>query len=309
MDTPTQFFRSILLALAGNRAVEALALKYGLKLGASQFVAGESLEEALEQVRLLNAKGILTTLDHLGEGIRQLSEAAVYKDEYIKLLHHIRATGAYANVSLKPTQLGLALDPEAAYTHIREIVTHAKSFGNFVRMDMENSPYTDATIQIMKRLHTEGLSNVGTVIQAYLYRSEEDIHLLTEEGFNLRLVKGAYKEAKSIAYPKLSEVDENFKRIIAHRLRSTIYTGVATHDEKIIEWVKSFVKQERISRSTYEFQMLYGIRMPLQERLAREGYTVRCYVPYGRMWYPYFVRRLAERPANMWFLVKNMIKR
>ncbi len=309
MDWGTKLFRSILLALAGNRAVESMALKYGLKLGASKFVAGESLEEALEQVRVLNNKGIVATLDHLGEGIRHLSEAASFQKEYLRLLDHIRTTGLYANVSLKPTQMGVSIDPEAGYSHIHGIVAHAKSLGNFVRIDMENSPYTDATIQIMRRIHAEGLMNVGTVIQAYLYRSEEDIRQLTAEGANLRIVKGAYKEPRTIAYPQLRDVDENFKRIIAYRLRSGVYTGVATHDENIIKWVKSFVSEERIPHSTFEFQMLYGVRMPLQEQLAREGYKVRCYIPYGQKWYPYFVRRLAERPANVWFIVKNMVKR
>ncbi|MFC5648224.1 proline dehydrogenase family protein [Paenibacillus solisilvae] len=309
MDVSTKLFRSILLTLAGNRAVESLALKYGLRLGASKFVAGETLEEALEQVRVLNRKGIVATLDHLGEGVRHLSEAASFQEEYLRLLDQIRITGLYANVSLKPTQMGLSLDPKAGYSHIHNIVIHAKSLGNFVRIDMENSPFTDATIELMRRCHAEGLTNVGTVIQAYLYRSEEDIRQLTAEGANLRLVKGAYKEPRAIAYPQLRDVDANFKRLIAYRLRSGVYTAVATHDENIINWVKSFINEERIPLSSFEFQMLYGVRTPLQEQLAREGYKVRCYVPYGRKWYPYFVRRLAERPANVWFIVKNMVKR
>lgn len=303
-----KLFRSSLLALAGNRAIESLALKYGLQLGAGKFVAGETLEEALRQVRWLNAQGIVATLDHLGEGIRRLEEADSYREQYWLLLDGIRDSGVNANVSLKPTQMGLALDPQACMAYIRSIVVKARALGNFVRLDMENSPYTDATIDIMRRLHGEGLTNVGTVLQASLYRTEEDVRRLRT--YNLRLVKGAYKESRHIAYPLKADVDANFKRMIGSRLRSRMgYTAIATHDEAIIDWVKDLVNRERIPRSSFEFQMLYGVRATLQERLAREGYKIRCYVPYGRMWYPYFVRRLAERPANLLFVLKNMIRR
>lgn len=308
MDLGTKLFRSVLLALAGNRAAESFALKYGLKLGASKFVAGETLEEALNQIKLLNSKGIVATLDHLGEGIRKLSEATAFKEEYLRLLDGIDREKVDSNASLKPTQMALALDAEACYANIRAIVARAKELNNFVRIDMEDTPYTDATIDMLRRLHAEGLTNVGTVIQAYLYRTEADIAKLTDERFNLRLVKGAYKEPKELAYPNLPDVDENFKRIIKARLDSRIYTGVATHDDKIIDWTKKYVADNQIPLDTFEFQMLYGVRMPLQEELAKEGYKVRCYVPYGRMWYPYFVRRLAERPANVMFVLKNMIK-
>jgi proline dehydrogenase len=308
MDIGTKVFRTSLLAIAGNKVVEAFALKYGLRLGANKFVAGETLQEALEQIQALNSKGIVATLDHLGEGITRLEEAIAFREEYLSLLDGIDSSGVDSNVSLKPTQMGLALDVEACYENIREIVSKAKQLNNFVRIDMEDTPYTDATIDIMKRLHSDGLTNVGTVIQAYLYRTEEDILKLTDEGYNLRLVKGAYKEPKNLAYPELKDVDENFKRIIKVRLTKQMYTGIATHDDKIIEYTKTFVKENNIPLDVFEFQMLYGVRMQLQEDLAKEGYKVRCYVPYGRMWYPYFVRRLAERPANLVFVVKNMIK-
>lgn len=309
MDLGTRLFRSALLAIAGNKAAEAFALRYGMRLGANKFVAGETLEEVLEQIRLLNEKGVVATLDHLGEGITRLEEAEAFREEYLRLLDGIHESGVDSNVSLKPTQMGLALDRDACYNNIRAIVARAKDLNNFVRIDMEDSPYTDATIDIMRQLHQEGLTNVGTVIQAYLYRTEEDIRRLTDEGFNLRLVKGAYKEPKAIAYPELSDVDENFKRIIEARLLSGAYTGVATHDDKIIEFTKELVKRKQIPLDQFEFQMLYGVRMQLQEDLAKEGYKVRCYVPYGKMWYPYFVRRLAERPANLMFVVKNMIRK
>ncbi|MBB6669742.1 proline dehydrogenase family protein [Cohnella nanjingensis] len=308
MAIGTRLFRSALLAMAGNRAAEALALKYGLRLGARQFVAGETREEALDKVRDLNRKGIEATLDHLGEGIRRMSEAEAYKQEYVRLLEGIRAAGVRSNVSLKPTQMGLALDPDAAYANIREIVAAADRCGNFVRIDMEDSPHTDATIGIARRLHGKGLTNVGTVIQAYLYRSEDDIRRLTAEPMNLRLVKGAYKEPKSLAYPRKPDVDANFRRLAKARLRSGVYTAIATHDETIIRELRLFARREGIDGSAYEFQMLYGIRSALQEQLAAEGCRVRCYVPYGRMWYPYFVRRLAERPANAAFLIRNWIR-
>jgi proline dehydrogenase len=308
MDIGTRIFRSGLLAIAGNKAAEAFALKYGLRLGANKFVAGETLQEALDQIEALNKKGIVATLDHLGEGITRLFEADEFREEYLRLLDGIDSTGVDSNVSLKPTQMGLALDAEAGYQNIRAIVAKAKESNNFVRIDMEDTPYTDSTIDMMRRLHEEGLTNVGTVIQAYLYRTEADIQKLTDENFNLRLVKGAYKEPKDLAYPELKDVDENFKRIIKARLLAGAYTGVATHDDKIIDFTKQLVKENNISMDIFEFQMLYGVRMQLQEELAKEGYKVRCYVPYGRMWYPYFVRRLAERPANLAFVIKNMVR-
>ncbi|CAM3001927.1 proline dehydrogenase family protein [Paenibacillus sediminis] len=309
MDLGTKLFRTTLLTLAGNKAVESFALKYGLKWGANKFVAGKTLEEALEQVKILNNKGIKVTLDHLGEGIRQLEEAASFKDEYLRIIKAIHAAKLDSNVSLKPTQMGLQLNPAACYENIREIVREANRLGNFVRLDMEDSPYTEATIHIVRRLHAEGLTNVGTVIQAYLHRSEQDILKLTAEHISLRLVKGAYKEPKQIAYQEMSQVNDNFRRIIQMRLDSGVYTAIATHDDRVIEWTKNYAAQHNIKKAAFEFQMLYGVRMPLQEELAREGCRVRCYVPYGRMWYPYFIRRLAERPANVLFVIRNMMKK
>ncbi|MFC5704231.1 proline dehydrogenase family protein [Cohnella faecalis] len=309
MDRVTRMFRSALLAMAGNRVAESIASRCGLKLGAGRFVAGETMEQALDQARKLNEKGIMATLDHLGEGIRDLTEAQRYKEEVLRLLDGIEASGVDANVSIKPTQMGLALNEEAGYAHIREIVSKAKTLRNFVRLDMENSPYTSATIETVRRLRAEGLSNTGTVIQAYLRRSEWDLRRITAEKMNVRLVKGAYKEPGAIAYPDMKDVDDSFKRLISARLRSGVYTAVATHDERMIEWTKFCASGFDVSPSSFEFQMLYGIRTPLQERLAREGFRIRCYVPYGRMWYPYFVRRLAERPANLLFITKSIFKR
>lgn len=305
MDIGTKLFRSALLALAGNRAVEATAHRYGLKLGASRFVAGETADDALRQIRRLNDKGIAATLDVLGEGISDLAEADKFKREYMMLLERIHTEALDSNVSLKPTQMGLALDPVTSLAHIRDIVRKAQQLDSFVRIDMENSPYTDGTIAMVRSLHAEGLTQVGTVIQAYLYRSREDVRRLTKANVNLRLVKGAYREPKPIAYQSMDGVNANMKQLIRMRLDSGVYTAVATHDEQLITWTKAYAKRNGIRADRYEFQMLYGVRMPLQEQLAREGYKVRCYVPYGRMWYPYFARRLAERPANLWFVLKN----
>ncbi|WP_027085157.1 proline dehydrogenase family protein [Cohnella panacarvi] len=309
MDLGTRIFRSLLLSLAGNKLAEKLAAKYGLKRGAQRFIAGRTLDEALARVRELNAQGIGVTLDHLGEGIRLTAEAAVYRDEYIRLVESIRGTNIQATVSLKPTQMGLKLDPENCYANIRDIVAAARSCSNFVTLDMEDTACTAATIGLVRRLRADGLSNVGTVIQAYLYRSEEDVERLTREGVTLRLVKGAYKEPRTLAYPRLTDVDANFLRLIKLRLDSGVYTAIATHDERIIDWTKRYADDCGITVDRFEFQMLYGIRSQSQKQLADEGYTVRCYVPYGRMWYPYFVRRLAERPANVMFIVKNRNRR
>ncbi|HYG58279.1 MAG TPA: proline dehydrogenase family protein, partial [Symbiobacteriaceae bacterium] len=184
----------------------------------------------------------------------------------------------------------------------------ARETSNFVRIDMEDTPYTDATLEIYRNLRHMGYNNVGIVIQSYLYRSEKDIADLIAEGANVRMVKGAYKEPPSHAFPKKADVDESYKKLVAMMLQAGRYVAAATHDEKIVDWLKEYARENRIDRSRFEIQMLYGVRMSWQEELAREGYKVRCYVPYGRMWYPYFTRRIAERPGNFWFVLKNMIR-
>jgi proline dehydrogenase len=305
MGLGTKLFRSILLSLAGNRIAKRLATKYGMRLGAGRFVAGVSVEEALLRTQAMNSQGIAVTLDHLGEGIAHLAEAVAFKEEYLRLLEEIARTNLKASVSLKPTQMGLLLDPEQCYANIREIVLTAKQYGNEVTLDMEDNSCTDGTIKLVRRLHVEGLSNAGTVLQAYLYRSMEDLETLTHDGIPLRLVKGAYKEPRRIAYPRLSDVNDIMLRLIEKRLESGVYTAIATHDERMIDWTRHYVRTRSIPLERFEFQMLYGIRTKLQQQLAAEGFTVRCYVPYGRMWYPYFIRRLAERPANLLFILKN----
>ncbi|MDQ0171679.1 proline dehydrogenase family protein [Paenibacillus tundrae] len=307
MSIGTEMYRKTLLTVAGNKAVENLSIKYGKKL-AGKFIAGNTLEEALEEIRILNNKGIMATLDHLGEGITRLSEAALYRDEYLRLVDGIARQQADSNVSLKPTQMGLALDPEEGYQNIRAVAAQAKSHDLFVRIDMEDSPFTQATLDIVRRLHGEGLVNTGTVLQAYLHRTVEDTRDMIREGIRLRLVKGAYKEPAAVAYQNTSEVIEQFKLMIRHHLDQGVYTAIASHDDHIISWTKQYAKDRGISPDAYEFQMLYGLRMSEQERLAQEGYRIRCYVPYGTMWYPYYTRRLAEKPANLWMVVKNMFR-
>lgn len=304
MGIGTGLYRSAVLRLAGSRAVAGFAAKRGRKL-ADRFIAGESREEALGVAEALNRKGIRVTLDHLGESVQKLEEADAYRDEYVQLIRGIADRSLSAYVSLKPTQMGLALDADAAYRNIRAVVAAAAETGCFVRLDMENSPYTQATFDLVRQLHADGLTNVGTVLQAYLYRSAKDADRLARENIRLRLVKGAYDEPGTIAYRKQEDIIANLRRIAGSLLLRGQYVAIGSHDDRILNWVRSFASSQGIGRDAYEFQMLYGLRMAEQERLAREGYRVRCYVPYGSMWYPYFTRRLAEKPANLWMVVKN----
>lgn len=305
MTLETVLRRSI-LTLAEQDYVRRMATRYGLKLGASRFVAGATVDEAIEVVRQLNRDGILATLDHLGESVEDPAAARQAAEDYLVLLDRIAESGVNSNVSLKLTQMGLKIDPALCRENVRRIVERAGQYQNFVRIDMEDSPVVDITLDIFRELRRD-FSNVGTVIQAYLYRAEEDVRQLGEElDANLRLVKGAYNEPPSVAFPEKKDVDENFLNLIKLHLRGGHYTAVATHDEAIIEATKRFAAEEKIPRSLFEFQMLYGIRSNLQKSLADEGYTVRCYVPYGTEWYPYFMRRLAERPANVGFILRNL---
>lgn len=227
--------------------------------------------------------------------------------EYLRVLDRIENTGVNSNVSVKLTQLGLDIDEDYCSLNARRIVEAANRHNNFVRIDMEDSSKTDATLRVFKRLYGE-YGNVGIVLQAYLYRTEKDVDDALEMGARVRLCKGAYKEPEDVAFPGKNEVDVNFVRLMKKLLKSGIYHGIATHDEKMIAATKEFASVEGISRDAFEFQMLFGIRRDLQLNLTRDGYRVRIYVPYGEYWYPYFMRRLAERPANVWFVLKNLVK-
>lgn len=299
--------RRAILSLAGNRLVTGLMTRHGLKLGASRFVAGEALQDAVEVARRLNEQGLAVTLDLLGEGVTSRDGARAMAEGCAAILEVIRREGLDANLSVKPTQLGLSIGADVAMENLAQLQDLAGRFGNFIRLDMESSDLTDATLSLVRRLYARA-PNVGTVIQAYLYRSPGDLRELAELGMNVRLVKGAYLEPPSVAYSRKADTDEAFRRLIAQHLSAGCYTAVATHDEAIIAFTREFVAQQAIPRSQFEFQMLYGIRPELQRELAGEGYRTRVYVPFGTHWYPYFVRRLAERPANVWFVLANLMK-
>ncbi len=272
-----------------------------------RFIAGENIDDAIEAILELNRAGVTATFDHLGESTTSRAEAEADVREYLRVLDRIDATGADSNVSVKLTQLGLDIDEDYCLQNTRRIVEAAKRLDNFVRIDMEDSSKTDATLSIFKRLYNE-YRNVGIVLQAYLYRTEKDVDDVLAMGARIRLCKGAYKEPETVAFPEKSEVDANFVKLMKKLLTSGVYHGIATHDERMIRATREFATTEGVSTDAFEFQMLYGVRRDLMLKLAREGYRVRTYVPYGEYWYPYFMRRLAERPANVWFVLKNLLK-
>lgn len=276
----------------------------------SRFVAGMHIEDALAATAALNSNGISVTLDSLGENVHTPEEAHRSAAIYHELLDAIRQRNLNANVSVKLTQIGMDLDPLLAEGIVREMTEHAHDSGNFVRVDMEGSEYTQSTIDMVRRIHGEpgNQGHIGVVIQAYLYRSQADIGALMKDGIRVRLCKGAYQEPPDKAFPAKAQVDENFVRLAEILVASGIYNGIATHDERMVEATLAFVKKQGIPASEFEFQMLYGVRRDLQRLLVREGYRVRVYVPFGTEWYPYFMRRLAERPANVIFLAKNFLK-
>jgi proline dehydrogenase len=267
-------------------------------------------DEALRAAATLNSHGISVTLDSLGENVHSPEEAHRSAAIYHQLLDAIYEQHLDANVSVKLTQMGMDLDPALAEQIVREMTEHARTTGSFVRVDMEGTEYTQATIDMVRRIHAEpgNEGHVGIVIQAYLYRSQADIGTLLKDGIRIRLCKGAYQEPPDKAFPAKAQVDENFIRLAEMLVDSGIYHGIATHDEKMVEATRTFVKKEGIPPSAFEFQMLYGIRRDLQRALVDEGYRVRVYVPFGTEWYPYFMRRLAERPANVIFLAKSVLK-
>lgn len=303
--------RSAFIALSRNRRLRSFSERssLGTKLS-SRFVAGLEIEDALRVAEAVNKQGMAVSLDSLGESVTTEAEAHRAADIYHKLLDAIAARKLNANVSVKLTQMGLELDRGLAESIAQNLTEHAQYNGNFVRIDMEDSSLTQVTIDIVRRIH--GLPNlrgaIGTVIQAYLYRSEADIAQLVSDGIRIRLCKGAYKEPATVAFPKKSDVDANYARLAGTLISSPVYHGIATHDVNMIAATKAYARQHQIDPSRYEFQMLYGVRRDLQRELVREGYNMRVYVPFGREWYPYFMRRLAERPANVFFLAKNMLR-
>ena len=274
---------------------------------ARRFVAGETLDEAIAVTHALNGEHISVSLDHLGENVSDKREAEATAAGYIQILDRIATEGAEANISIKLTALGLDIDYDLCHDNLTRVLCRARDLGIFVRVDMEGSDYTQRTLDLVSDLHPT-FPNVGTVIQSCLYRTPKDAELLIEKGIRVRLVKGAYLEHEPIAYPKKADVDAAYLLILYELLERGVYPAVATHDEGIIGDTIQFVQAHDIPRARFEFQMLYGIRRDLQERLAGEGYNVRVYVPYGSQWYPYLTRRMAERPANLVFVASNAFR-
>lgn len=275
---------------------------------AARFVAGDTLEEALGVGRKLNSECIAITLDHLGESVTSLEDAAEAREVYLKALSALNDSGIGGNVSLKLTQFGLDFSLEQCRANVEQLVSRAAGIGSFVRVDMESSEYTDRTLDLVRDLHARH-GAVGTVIQAYLYRSRADIEDLCERRIRVRLCKGAYLEPAAVAFPRKSDVDRNYVELMRILLERGEYPAFATHDEKIIAEIRACAAQNGTPREAFEFQMLFGIRRDLERKLVAEGYRLRLYVPFGKAWYPYYMRRLAERPANVLFVLRNLLRR
>jgi proline dehydrogenase len=304
-------FRPIFIALSQNSALRHFYenSKLGRRMS-SRFIAGTGMEEALGVAKALNRRGVSATLDNLGENVASPQEARQAADVYHRLLDAIAAEKLDANISLKLSHMGLDLDPQLAFATTAGLVQHASAADSFVRIDMEGTGYTQATIDLVLRLHAMAgnAGHVGVVIQAYLYRSEADVACLIKNGVRIRLCKGAYREPPTFAFANKTDVDTNFVNLMKMLLPSGIYHGIATHDPKMIAATREFARARKIGLAEFEFQMLYGVRRDLQRALAEEGYRVRVYLPFGREWYPYFMRRLAERPANVLFLARNLLR-
>jgi proline dehydrogenase len=301
--------RALLLRLSESKRLAPLMMHNGTsRRVARRFVAGETLDDAVEAAREVNRRLQLASLDLLGENVSDEAGARRAAEGYLAVFDRIAQERLDANVSLKLTQLGLDLSEDLCLELLEKIVAHATSQGNFVRIDMEGSAYTQRTVEIAKRVRAQ-YTGVGTVMQAYLYRTEKDVQDLLAAGCRLRLCKGAYKEPPEVAFPKKSDVDANYVKLMKMLLLSGIYHGIATHDPAMIEATKDFAREQNIKRDQFEFQMLYGIRADLQEKLVRDGFRVRVYIPYGVDWFPYFMRRLAERPANVAFFLRNLLPR
>jgi len=305
--------RSILLWLSRNKTVRGFVTSLGLaRRAARRFVAGETIEEAIAAIRELHTLGITATLDHLGENVATADDATRSTEDYLKALDALGSSGVQSHVSIKLTALGFDLGDDLCRANVVRILTKAKAIGTLVTIDMESTAYTDRTLQLFRDLRRE-FDNVGIVIQSYLYRSEADIVALCQAGAHVRLCKGAYKEPPVHAFPKKSDVDASYVRLMKMLLSpearaNQTFGAIATHDAKMIEATCQYAQEQLVPRDEFEFQMLHGIRRDLQKQLAADGYGVRVYVPYGTEWYPYYMRRLAERPANIWFIVSNFFR-
>jgi proline dehydrogenase len=318
-------FRSFLIYLSKAAWAQRLVTSWKFAWeAASRFVAGSTVQEAIKAVGELNARGIRATLDHLGESTTTPEEAVRATQDILELLDQINASHLCANVSVKLTQIGLALDEGLCEKNLEQILARARQYQNFVRIDMEDTPYTDKTIGMYQRMRQKGFENTGVAIQSYLYRSEKDTRELIRSGARFRLIKGAYKEPPNLAFPKKVDVDANFDCLTQIIIDGALAAGaiplssdgcippipaIGSHDEKRLAFARSYAEKVGLPRQAIEFQMLFGIRRDLQEMYVQEGYPVRVYVPYGTHWYPYFMRRLAERPANAWFFISNFFRK
>lgn len=305
--------RAALLSLAHAKGAQRLLVTTpGIRRLARRFVAGDTLDEAIELTRALNGRKLRVSLACLGEHVHNEAGAARATAAYLTVLERIAATGVDANVSVKPTHLGMEIGDELFTSNLRRVLAKAKETANFVRIDMEDSPFTGRTLNVYRALRDrDGFKNVGVVIQAYLYRSGEDMRALADEGANVRLCKGAYMEPPSVAMPAKKDVDANYVRLANDYLSETArahgaYLAAATHDDKMIAAVKESARRQGVPKDGFEFQMLYGVRSATQDQLADEGYPMRVYVPFGSDWYGYLMRRLAERPANVWFVLRSL---
>lgn len=303
--------KALFFALSRSTALKRLASKYGMageESFARRFIAGETVEEAIAAARALQARGLLLTLDYLGESVKNADEAAAATREYVRLIDVLVAAGVERNISLKLTQLGVGVDRATCVDNLRRILDPAQRHGFFVRIDMENSPYTDVTLEVFETLWQQDYRNLGIVLQSALYRTERDVRRMIELGARVRLVKGAYKEPASVAHQQKADVDAAFRQLTHLLLSEGNYPAIATHDEALIADAREYADAHGITRERFEFQMLYGIRRDLQAALVGQGYRVRVYVPFGQQWFPYFMRRLGERPANVGFVLRSLLR-
>jgi proline dehydrogenase len=297
--------------IAGSQTLKQLASRYGMRRPdsfARRFIAGETAAEAIDAARAVEARGLTVTLDLLGESVTTLDGAEAATRDYLAVIEAIIASGISRNISLKLTQLGLDVDKASAIDNLRKILERAEPAGFFVRIDMENSPYTEVTLEIFQTLWRHGYRQIGVVLQSALHRSEEDLRAVNALGGRVRLVKGAYQEPKTVAYANKADVDAAYARMVKTLLTEGHYPAIATHDPSMIALARAIAQEHHIAPDGFEFQMLYGVRRDLQAMLVKAGYRVRVYVPFGREWFPYFMRRLGERPANVAFVVRGILR-
>ena len=303
--------RALLISFSESRSLRVVAEKSSLgRRVSSRFVAGTEIDDVLRATQLINHNGATVSIDNLGENVSNIAEARSSAQLYHSLLDAIASRGLQANISLKLTHMGLDVNESLAQELVSGLVAKAAALKNFVRVDMEGSPYTQRTLDFVQQLHRAPAYRgaVGTVIQSYLYRSEKDVNDLLAAGIRIRLCKGAYKEKPQIAFQKKADVDANYVKLMKTLMTSGIYHGLATHDERIIKEAKAFAIHEKIPPDSFEFQMLHGIRRDVQQQLVRQGWRMRVYIPFGTEWYPYLMRRLAERPANVFFILRNLFR-